>query len=64
MFLREFCQQEAKFKRKFRAILETVFFACVSLCPPSNGVGLTLIWVVFLAIRFEVEAGGKITCPV
>ena len=44
MFLRMFCQQEPKFKRKFQAILETVFCECVSLCPPSNGEGLTLIW--------------------
>ena len=54
MFLRTFCQQELKFKRKFRAILQTVFCELVSLRPPSNGEGLTLISLGFLAVRFKV----------
>ena len=58
MFLRKFCQQEPKFKRKFQAILETLFCDCVSLRPPSNGEGLTLICVGFLAVHFEVGGGG------
>ena len=57
MFLRKFCQQP-KFKRKFQAILETLFCDCVSLRPPSNGDGLTLICVGFLAVHFEVGGGG------
>ena len=64
MFLREFCQQEPKFKRNFQAILETVFFECAILRPPSNGEGLTLIKVGFLAVRFEVGGECKITCTV
>ena len=53
MLLRNFCQQEPKFKRKSQAILETVFCECVSLT--SNGEGLILIWKGFLAVRFQVE---------
>ena len=45
MFQRQFYRQEPKFKRKFQAILETVFCECFSLCPLSNGKGLTLIRV-------------------
>ena len=52
MFLRNFCQQEPKFKRKSQAILETAFCEWVSL--PSNGEGLTLIWGGFLAVRFHL----------
>ena len=54
MFLRTFCQQEPKLKRKFRVILQTVFCELVSLRPPSNGEGLTLISLGFLAVRFKV----------
>ena len=53
MFPRKFCKQEPKFKRKFQVILETVFCESVSLFPPSNGKGLTLIWVGFLAVRLS-----------
>ena len=53
MFLRKFCLQELKLKRKFQAILETVFCERVILCTPSNREGLTLIWVGFLGVRFE-----------
>ena len=34
------------------------FCECVSLRSPSNDEGLTLIWVGFLAIHFEVIKGG------
>ena len=40
MFLRKFCQQDPKFKRKFEAILEMAFCERVSLRPPSSGVEL------------------------
>ena len=47
MFQRKFCRQEPKFKRKFQAILETVFCECFSLRPLCDGKGLTLIRVAF-----------------
>ena len=63
MFLRKFCLQELKFKRKFQAILETVFCERVILCTPSNGEGLTLIWVGFLGVRFEGGEEGGVKWP-
>ena len=39
------------------------FCECVSLLPPSNGEGLTLIWVRFLVVRFEVGEGGGVKLP-
>ena len=62
MFQRQFYRQEPKFKRKFQVILETVFCECFSLCPLSNGKGLTLIRVVFQQFALRLAGEGKTSC--